>query len=250
MASKTTELQIAVDAQDRTAAGFKGVQKQLGQMSVSVQGVSSAMKSVGVVGAAAFTGVTAFLTRSVQSYGDAQLAIAKVDATLKAMGRTMDGSKEKILEASRAAIRLGFDDEAVAVSITRLYQRTGDLNEAMRLNALAMDLSRAKSVDLETSSRMIALVMSGNARALKEYGIVLDETKTPMESLAELQGMVAGQAEAATGSISVQTQVLREQFANFQDAVGALLVPALTQFLTAVTPIIEKLTEWAEKTRS
>lgn len=351
MASKETKLQIVIDAQNKTSAAFTSVKKQLDLTAVSVDGIASAMKSVGKVGTVAFAGLTAFVGSSVKSYGEAQLAIAKVDATLKAMenttrtvvtgtkevatglkltgtdalaaankieqlnlkirqnsaaqkeldkdlkkhnltskeyklktdqlknsteaarlailkyggamtetdsktitltrtitgiGGSFDEIKAKILEASRSVIRLGFDDEAAAVSITKLFQRTGDLNEAIKLNVLAMDLSRSKTVDLETASRMIALVMSGNARALREYGIVLDETKTPMEAIAELQGMVAGQAEGATASILVQTQAMREQFANFKESIGELLIPTLTSFLQTITPIIEKMTVWAQ----
>ncbi|MER0170348.1 MAG: hypothetical protein DU489_07040 [Nitrosomonas sp.] len=352
MASRDTQLNIVIDAQNNTASGFSSLKKQLDITKVSVEGISGAMKTVGTGGVVALTGLTAFLAKSVHSYGDTQLAIAKVDATLKAMenttrtvvvgtkevagalkltgtdaqmtqnkisalnlklrenelslkelskeykkgdiskkeyklavdkinnstasaklsiqnfqnalsatdvttvnitksftgiGGSFDEIKTKILEASKAVIRLGFDDEAAAVSITKLFQRTNDLNEAIRLNALAMDLSRSKSVDLETASQMISLVMSGNARALKEYGIELDETKTPMEALAQLQGMVAGQAELATTSITVQNQVLKESFANLQDGIAKSLVPLLTELLGKVTPYIEKLTEWIEK---
>jgi len=245
--AKETKLQIVIDAQNNTASGFAALKKQLDITQVSVAGVSDAMKSVGKVGAVAFAGLTAFVGSSVKSYGDAQLAIAKVDATLRAMGKSSDGTKEKILQASQAVVRLGFDDEAAAVSITKLYQRTGDLNKAIELNALAMDLSRAKSVDLSTASQMISLVMSGNARALKEYGIVLDDTKTPMEAISELQKMVAGQAETATESITVQGQVLRETFSNLQDTIGKQFVPVLTQAVQAIVPVIEKIGAWIEK---
>lgn len=352
MSSRDTQLNIIVNAQDKTASGFASLKKQLDVTKVSVDGISSAMKTVGTGGVVALTGLTAFFAKSVQSYGQTQLAIAKVDATLKAMenttrtvvtgatevagalkltgtdaqltknrieslnlkiseqeqslkklkraykdgdiskkefnlkekqiqnsieanrlsinkynqalketdiktitttktisgmGMSFDDAKKKIIEASKAVIRLGFDDEAAALSITKLFQVTGDLNKAIELNALAMDLSRAKNIGLEDSARMVTLVLAGQGRALKEYGIELDETKTPLEALAQLQGMVAGQAESATSSITVQNQVLKESFANLQDEVGERLVPMLSMLIGIVTPYVEKLTEWIDK---
>lgn len=352
MASKDTKLNIIVDAQDKTASGFASLKKQLDITKVSVEGVSGAMKTAGTGGVVALTGLTAFFAKSVQSYGQTQLAIANVDATLKAMekttktivtgttelagalkltgtdaqltknkieslnlkiseqeqslkklkraykdgdiskkefnlkekqiensieanriainkfssalketdtktisttktitgmGMTFDEAKNKIIEASKSVLRLGFDDETAALSITKLFQVTGDLNKAMELNTLAMDLARSKNIGLEEASRMVTLVLAGNGRALKEYGIVLDETKTPMEALAQLQGMVAGQAESATSSITVQNQILKESFANLQDEVGERLVPLLSSLLEKVTPYVEKLTEWIDK---
>lgn len=245
--AKETKLQIVIDAKNNTNAGFAALKKQLDVTAVSVAGISDAMKSVGKVGAVAFTGLTAFIGSSVKTYGDTQLAIAKVDATLKAMGKTAEGTRSKIMEASQAVVRLGFDDDNAAVSITKFYQRTNDLNKAIELNALAMDLARSKSVDLATASQMVNLAMSGNMRALREFGVELDETMTPMEAIAGLQKMVAGQAEEATTSIAVQGQVFKETFANLQDVIGKQFIPVLTQALQTVTPVIEKLGVWIEK---
>lgn len=247
MADKNTKLNIVIAAENKTASGFASLKKQLDITKVSVEGVSGAMKTVGTGGVAALAGLTAFLTKSVQSYGEAQLALTKVDTTLKAMGKTAEGAREKILAASGAVVRLGFDDEAAALSITKLYQVTGDLNKAMELNALAMDLARAKNIGLEEAARMVTLVLGGQGRALKEYGIDLDETKTPLEALAQLQGMVAGQAEAATSTMVVQMQVLKETFANLQDVIGSKFAPVITSALQTITPYVEKLGEWIEK---
>jgi len=246
VATSETKLKIVVDAENRTASALNSIKNQLDVTQVSVAGISDAMKTVGKVGVGALTALGGFLGWSVKTYGETQLSVAKVDATLKAMGGTALEARDKIMEASKAVVRLGFDDDAAAVSITKLYQRTGDLNQALELNALAMDLARAKSISLESASQMISLVMSGNARALREYGIVLDETSTPMEALAELQTMVAGQAEAATSSIIVQQQMLSEQFTNLRDSVGALLIPMLLELVERVSPVIDKIKEWID----
>jgi hypothetical protein len=247
VSTKDTKLNIIIDAQNKSAAGFSALKKQLDVTQVSVAGVSSAMKTVGVVGTAALAGLTTFIAGSVQSYGEAQLAIAKVDATLKSMGHAADGTKERILEASAAVVRLGFDDEAAAVAITKLYQITGDLNQAMDLNALAMDLARNKNMGLEEAAKMVTMVLAGQGRALKEYGITLDDTKTPLEAIAQLQGMLAGQAEAATGSVNTQMLVLQETFSNLRDEIGQSLAPALTEFLVSITPVVEKITNWIDR---
>lgn len=247
MANKETKLSIIIEARNKAEQALGAVANDLDAVSKSNANIIKSMKTIGAVGAGAFAGISAFVGFAVKSAGAAQVALATMDATLKAMGKTADGAKEKILEYSKSVVRLGFDDEAAAVSVTKLFQVTGDLNKAMNLNNIAMDLARSKNMELADASRLITMVLSGNARALKEYGIELDETKTPMEALTQLQGMLAGQAEGFATTLPGQLQVVSESFDNLKQAVGDRFAPALQSILDMLTPLIEKTTLWIEK---
>jgi len=159
---------------------------------------------------------------------DAQGSFTK---TVKITADQVEKAKIKIAELSEAAIQLGFDDEAAAESLAKLFQRTGDMTEAARLNAVAMDLSRAKSIDLKDASNILNMVLSGNVRALKEFGITADETKSPLENIAMLQAMVAGQATSFATTFTGQMAIISETWSNFKDGIGAALVEALMPFV-------------------
>lgn len=67
--------------------------------------------------------------------------------------------------------------------MAKLLQRTGSLTEATKLNAVAMDLARAKNMDLATATTLVGQVLSGNGKVLKQYGIDIKDTASPLEAL-------------------------------------------------------------------
>ena len=228
----STALEIIIEAKDKATEVFDDIK--------------GSMAKVGVAAAAVGGAITAAMMSSVKAAGEAQVKMASVNATLATMGDKGKQAKDGILQAASAAVKLGFDDEEAAVSITKLYQRTGDLTEAMNLNQVAMDLSRAKNIDLSTASGLVGMVLSGNGRILKQYQIDLKDSATPLEALGELQQKVSGQAAEASKTWAVQNQVLTIQMENLKERIGEALLPILTRLLEAVVPIIEKVIAWTE----
>lgn len=231
MSTASSTLEILVKLKDETKSS-------MGSLSASLSGLGGVAKKAGIalagVGLAAGTGM-AF---AVKAAADAQVEMAKVDTVLQNMGKAALANKDALLQAAGAATKLGFDDEEAAISIANLYQRTGDLTEATKLNALAMDLSRQKGIGLADASNMIGMVMSGNGRALKQYGIEISETLTPMQALEELQKKVAGGAENFAGTFAGQVEILKTAFGNMVEAVGEKILPILTELATKYVPII------------
>ncbi len=166
---------------------------------------------------------------------------------LKLANGNFGNYRDQIVKAGKAALDLGFDDEAASLSITKLFQRTGDLNQAIKLNSLAMDLARSKHIDLATAGNLVGLVMSGNARVLKQYGIDIKDTATPTEALAELQVRLKGTAEDYAKTFAGQSDVLKEKVSNIEEAIGGKLLPILTRLLETLSPIAEKILDWMSK---
>lgn len=231
MSTASSTLQILVKLKDETKTS-------MGSLSASLSGLGGVAKKAGIalagVGVAAGTGM-AF---AIKAAADAQVEMAKVDTVLQNMGASALANKDALLQAAGAATKLGFDDEEAAVSIANLYQRTNDLTEATKLNALAMDLSRQKGIGLAEASTMIGMVMSGNGRALKQYGIEISETLTPMQALDELQKKVAGGAENFANTFAGQVEILKTAFGNMVEAIGERVLPIITELATKYVPII------------
>jgi hypothetical protein len=238
-----TELSILVRVKDEATAAMN-------KLSGSLQGAEGASKAFALGLAGAVTVAAGFGVIAVKAAADAQAEMAKVDAVIKAMGGNFDKAKASIIEASKATIKLGFDDEEAALSIAKLYQRTGDMTEAIQLNNLAMDLARAKNMDLTTASQMVGMVLSGNARVLKQYGIEIDENKKPMEALIDLQAKLRGQSEAYAQTFKGQLEVFKQQFTNLEEQIGDKLLPVLTSLIIKVNDFVTNdLQQWIDKTQ-
>ena len=173
---------------------------------------------------------TAALGETTKKYVDVTKSVSFTSEALAEV-------KKKIEEASLATVKLGFDDEATAVSMANLFQRTGDVTKAIEYNNIAMDLARAKNMDLESASNAVGLVLSGNTKILKQFGIEIDESKTPIEQLGELQQRLAGQSQAYAETFPGQLAVITESWSNMKDQIGEVLVNALG-------PFVKQFSDW------
>lgn len=230
--AESTALEIIISAKD--------------EASKALEGIKGNFKQIAVVAASVGAVITGALGLAVKAAANAEEKMASVNATLATMGKKGLEARDAIVRASEATVQLGFDDEDAAQSIAKLFQRTGDLNEAIRDNQIAMDLARAKHLDLVTASNLVGLVMSGNGRVLKQFGIDLKSAGTPAEALIELQGKLAGQSQAFAQTFGGSSEVLKQEVENLQEKIGEQLLPILIKLLQIITPIIEKTIAWAQ----
>lgn len=244
MASEA-QISILVKLKDEATQALGKLGGSLQDMQSKMQPAIGASQAFGVGLLAAGAAAGAFAYKAVQAAADAQSAMARVDATLKTMGKTGIEARDKIIALAGATTKLGFDDEAAAESITKFYQRTKDLTQAQKLNTIAMDLARAKHIDLSQAADMVNMVLSGNGRALKAYGIEISDTLSPLQALGQLHDMVAGQAEAFGQTYEGQMAALKVNFGNLMETIGEQLLPVLTQLVAAANVFVtQTLPEW------
>jgi len=245
-----SEVSILVRLRDEASAAVDQINNKLKGIQSSMEPAANASKVFGAALLGAGVAAAGFGYAAVKAASDAQAEDAKMDATLKASKGNFEANRAAVLKAAEAAIKLGFDDEDAANSVAKLYQRTGDMTEALKLNQIAMDLARAKNMDLAQASQMVGMVLSGNGRILKEFDVEVDETKTPMQQLAELQQKVAGQSAAYASTFQGQMAALKVGWGNFMETVGDQPLPILTKLLTVVNEFVtNQLPQWIEKTK-
>lgn len=166
--------------------------------------------------------------------------------SIKMTAEAIADSRKKILDAAAATTKLGFDDEDAAQSISKLYQHTGDLSKAIQANGVAMDLARAKHIDLSSASKLVSLAMEGGGKALTEYNITLKKGETGAQALAELQQKLSGQAEAYAKTQAGATEIINQNLGNLQEKIGEQLLPIIAELTQRLVPIIEKILNWAD----
>lgn len=244
--NETSKLTILIDAKNNADKAFSQVKDAIGTVEQKAKNLKPAFTAMAAAGTVAFAAISAVAIDAVKAYAGAEAEMAKFNATMETMGKQGAAAKSVLLEAADAATKLGFDDEEAANSLAKLYQRTGDATEAIKLNALAMDLSRAKSIDLNTAMGLVNMALSGQGRALQQYGIDISESATPLEALAQLQSKVQGQAEAFADTMAGKMEILNVKIGNLKEGIGAALTPAMVELLDAMTPIITKVVDWID----
>ncbi len=216
---------------DGVKGGITSMNNTIKDMTPQLQ---KAALGVGAVGAAG----TLLLKDWAGAAMGAEVQMAQFNATIQAMGNVSEETKNKLLEAGAAATQMGFDDEDATVSMGKFYQRTKDVEESQKLLAVAMDLARAKGIDLSSATDLVGQVLAGNGKVLKQYGIDIKDSATPLEALGELSTKVAGQAQAFTDTTSGGLAKLSVDFGNFKEQLGAALLPILNQVIAVGEQVI------------
>lgn len=193
-------------------------------------------------GAALTGGVVLGLKFSADAAIDAEKAAARLNAQLNTLGKNSPRVRAQIDEAVQALSRLsGFDDEDLQDSFVNIVRTTGNVSEALELNALAADLARAKQIDVAKAGEIVAKVAGGNVGILGRYGIQLERGATASEALAALQQRVAGQAEEFGETTAGATDRAKVGFENLAEAAGGALTPAIADGAEAAAKFVDQI---------
>jgi len=236
-----------------TAATLDIVISAKDEASAKVADISKSIKTLGITFAAVGGAITAGFGFAVKAAADAQKQMAQFDAIVGTLGdaakkadMSLADLRQEMIDAGSVATKLGFDNEAVTLAVARLTKTTGDAEVGMRGASLAMDLARAKNIDLETATYAVNMSLQGMPKLLRQYGIELEDTATKTEILDALTTSFGGTAEKMTSTFSVQMEAAQEQFKNFQEDIGAILIPILIDVLKAIKPVIEAIVAWSQ----
>ncbi len=162
-------------------------------------------------------------------------------------GQSVESVTAKLQEQSEANVSLGFSIADSTKSLSQAFTATKNVSEAMQVNQAAMDLARAKNIDLATATNQVILAMEGQGRALATYGVLIKDGLSGMDALNAVQGAVNGQAHAYAATLSGQLSVAMQSFNKLISDMGSTQLPVLTQLLQAIVKIITAVDDWTQK---
>lgn len=224
-------LELILKLKDEASGELKRVEGSLG-------GVNKAALALG---GAAVIGVGALakgLWDCVDAAGEEEIGIAKLKTAIDASGTSYDSVSGSIEAYIAAATRkTAFDDGAQRESLSRLVMMTGDYNTALGLMPLAMDLARAKDIELSAAAEIVGKVHEGNTGILSRYGIVLKDGATSQEALAAMQAQFSGQAEAYGSTFAGAQDKMGIALGNLKETIGAAVLPILTSFISMLADL-------------
>lgn len=175
----------------------------------------------------------------------AQLSLAK---TLQNTIKATDGQIKKVEDYIDATQRAtGVADDQLRPSFDRLIRSTKDVDKAIRLQNLALDIAAGTGKDLSTVTEGLSKLYDGNFTSLKKLGVPLDETivknKDLDGALKTLSETFGGQAAIQADTFAGKMNILKIKIGEIQETLGTALIGPLTKladiFDRTVVPALE-----------
>ena len=200
------------------------------------------------VAAAAYAGK--LLIDGVKSAIEDEAAQAKLATTLRnvtgATNLQVAATEAYILKTSLAT---GVTDDELRPSLARLVRSTKDVEEAQKLQALALDIAAGGTVSLEAASNALAKAHDGNFIALNKLGGGIDadiiKSKDFEAATASLAETFGGQATEKAETFAGKMDRLKVAFDEGKETVGSFVLDAITPMITFFTdnvvPVIQKV---------
>ena len=175
---------------------------------------------------------------------------SKLAQTLQSVtGATNDQITSVEKQITKLQLATGVADDVLRPALARLTLSTGDTAKAQELLSVALDISKARSIPLETVANALSKSYDGNAASLAKLGVGLSAAELKTMSFTEQQtyltdlfgGAAAKNAETFQGRMDRLTQTLNEA----KESIGYALLPILEKlvgyFTEYVLPIVEKI---------
>ncbi len=262
------DLTLVLAAKDTASGAVKGLTGNLGKlgkttgtagkgfanMGGKIAGVG---KAAGLAAGGGLLALTAGLGLAVKAAAEEQIGVERMSTALAANDKAFKGNTDAIEAVIRKRGDLGFADDALRDSLSKLVVATKDTDEALRLQTIAMDLARAKNIDLDAASQIVMKTFNGQTAALKKLGLVIepvttaqdalrasgekftkaqmeaakasDEAATKTAALGAIQKATAGQSEKFAGTAAGAWEAFQIKMGNIVEDIGAVLLPAVTE---------------------
>jgi hypothetical protein len=187
-----------------------------------------------LAGAAAVAYAGKLAIDGVKAAIEDEAAQAKLAKTLEnvtgATDQTIKATEDYILQTSLA---FGVTDEQLRPSLERLVRATKDVEEAQKLQSLALDISAGSGKSLESVSNALAKAAEGQTGALGKLGVGIDAADLKTMSLDKitktLSDTFGGQAQAKTETYQGKMDKLKVAFNEAKESVGTALLPIITK---------------------
>lgn len=217
--ASTAALELLVQLESKAAS------QGLDELGEKGGGLGDLLKGGLAIAGGAVLGFGAVLVGATKAAADEQVGITRLNTTLKNAAKGWDGNTEAIEDYIDKQTDLAFQDDELRDSLGFLVGQTQDLTEAQNLQALAMDLARAKGISLEQATKAVGKVDNDSIGILKKLGIQVTDQMTKEEALTAIREASAGQAEAYANSAAGSMEIVQNAFGDAFETIGGAVLP-------------------------
>lgn len=231
-------------------ADIDNFQKNLKNADNNVSGFEAGIQKFSKVAGAAFlaAGVAAAAYASklaidgVKSAIEDEAAQAKLAKTLQNVtGATEDQVKATENYILKTSLAYGVTDSDLRPSLDRLVRSVKDVEEAQKLQTLAIDIAAGSGKSLTAVSEALARAHDGNFGALKRLGVSIDESIIKQKDFDAATKVLAttfqNQASAQADTFDGKLRRLQIAFDEGKETVGSFI-------LDAITPLVDVIVQY------
>lgn len=274
-----SRLDLIIKARDEASAILKKIQGELGGIdkqsataSRGLDGMRDSLASIGAISSVAFVGITAGLKTTIDAYSQAQSSQIGFEATAKKLKIPLDQinaaaqklSADGLIPLSTAQAGLqnlmqaGMTDVEKMTNLMTNFKDEAAFGKSASIDLATAVLNNSEAFKTESSSLGNLSGITENYSQILERGSkamgkrVVDLTDAERADAKYIGLMQIGAVSAGNSALSLQSlagaqAMATTAFYKAQIAIGEALEPAFRTLLNAVTPIIQKVTEWVEK---
>ena len=192
-------------------------------------GRSIGLVSAGFLGGA---GVVAALKSTIGAAVESQRVLGQTENAVRRTGQSWEQFGKQVQGVALAQAQVsGFDDERLLGTFSALVRSTKDVNEALRLNALAANVARGANIELEQATKIVLRASQGQARGLAVLGVTVAKGAKGFEILRQIQQKFANSAVTFGNTAAGAQDRFRVAIENFQEVLGREALPAITRYL-------------------
>lgn len=241
-------------------ADLDGLRRGVNGASNEVSGFGDKVAKFGKMAGAAFAaaGVAAtayagkLLVDGVKSAIADEAAQAKLATTLENVtGATNAQIAAVESQITKTSLLTGLTDDELRPSFERFVRATKDADQALKLQAVAIDVAAGSGKSLEAVTNAMSKAAEGNAGSLAKLGVGLTAAQLKTMSMEEITAQLAatfgGQASEQADTFQGKMQRLQVAFDEGKETVGSFVLDAITPmvsgFVNTVIPAVQKLAE-------
>jgi hypothetical protein len=250
--SRALTLKLLADVSNFTK-NIKGADKDVQTFGDKV---SAFGKKAGLAFAAAGAAAAIYAGKLLKDGVQAAIADEKANAllanTLRNVAGATDETIEKTLAYTRATeLATGVTEDELRPSLNRLTIATGNVQKAIALQTLALDVSAGSGKSLETVTQALAKAQEGNTASLVRLGVGLTAAQLKTMSMDDVTESLAEtfNGAAATSADTYQGKMARLglAFEDVRDTVGGFVLDAITPMVeNIVTKVMPALSSFAD----
>ena len=241
-------------------ADLDGLRRGVNGASNEVSGFGDKVAKFGKMAGAAFAaaGVAAaayagkLLVDGVKAAIEDEAAQAKLATTLgNVTGATAKQIAAVESQITKTSLLTGLTDDELRPSFERFVRATKDADEALKLQAVAIDVAAGSGKSLEAVTNAMSKAAEGNAGSLAKLGVGLTAAQLKTMSMEEITAQLAatfgGQATEKADTFAGKMDRLKVAFDEGKETVGSFVLDAITPmvsgFVNNVIPTIQALAE-------
>ena len=212
------------------------------------KGLSGSFNKVAIASAAAFAGLTAFAGKAAFAAAEDAAEQEKLATSL----RNTVGATDEVIEANEGLIAslaktTTFSDSELRPALDSLVRATGNLGSAQQQLTLAQDIAAGTGRPLVDVADALAKANAGNMKSLQALSpAIRDNIKDGQglnSVLQELANTFGGQASAQAQTLAGQMTILRNEFGEAVESIGAAFLPTLQALVTVLRGVADIVSE-------